>query len=304
MPSRVGQRDVQGLSLPVRTRWPDASRSPRGGVEMFGPAPRLPSDARPAASDPCRPCPSPPPSRPEGAIGRGRAGSRLGVRPFASWKFASLRDISVARRSGDRYRPPSRYFSVIAGSPESILASIAASRIVLWSLPGTISTTASLPSFGERLLQEPDRTFEIERVELAGDDVELAGELGAERRPVPFQDEADVVRLPGPGHLGVDGAGRRGPRACAGGRRGPSGLKTASNEWSWPPSPMTSSIREKSVEEEDRAACPSRAIGPAVPLRGRGTCSRRGRRGRSAGSRGNRPGRGWWTRCRRRYRDR
>ena len=55
---------------------------------------------------------------------------------------------------------------------------------VLWSRLGMISTTASLPSLASDSFSNLHRPFEVERIEVARDHVELALELRAERRPV------------------------------------------------------------------------------------------------------------------------
>src|SRR5258708_4060443 len=58
-----------------------------------------------------------------------------------------------------------------------------------------------------RLLQEASRSVEIERVLAAHVDVQFPGELGAERLPVLFENQADVVALPRLGDLQIDAAG-------------------------------------------------------------------------------------------------
>ena len=58
-----------------------------------------------------------------------------------------------------------------------------------------------------RLPQQLDRPFEVERIHVAHDHVELALELGAERRPVFLEDQPDIIGFPRPGDLSVDGAG-------------------------------------------------------------------------------------------------
>ena len=60
---------------------------------------------------------------------------------------------------------------------------------------------------GQRFFQELDGPFEVKRVHVAHDDVELALELGAEHRPVALEDEPDVIGFPRLGDLGIDGAG-------------------------------------------------------------------------------------------------
>ena len=98
---------------------------------------------------------------------------------------------------------------------------------------------------GERLLQEPGRPFEVEVVHVAHDDVELAlaawgpglascarGPAGCRRLPTPWQPPrsmAPVLRF----------------QSLRGRPSGPTGLKTASNEPSWLPQSITSSICEK-----------------------------------------------------------
>ena len=61
--------------------------------------------------------------------------------------------------------------------------------------------------FGECLLEQSDRAFEIERVLFPGEDVQLSGEFGAKCRPVAFENEVDVVLFPRVGDGGVDGPG-------------------------------------------------------------------------------------------------
>ena len=102
------------------------------------------------------------------------------------------------------------------------------------------------PELGERLLEELDGTFKVERVELAGDDVELAARAWGRASASSARGRGGCRRPPRPWRPRGRSRRWRGPRACAGWPSGPSGLKTASNERSWPPSPITSSIFEKS----------------------------------------------------------
>ena len=128
-------------------------------------------------------------------------------------------------------------------SRSSRWTSWASSRLP-WSRSGTISTTASLPSMASESLKQLDRPFEVKRIQVAGDHVKLALELGAERRPVSLEDQPDVIGFPSLRDIGVDRAGGAVPE-LARAAVASSGLKTASNEPSWLPQPTTSSIREK-----------------------------------------------------------
>jgi len=61
--------------------------------------------------------------------------------------------------------------------------------------------------FFQRLLKQARRAVEIECVLGPGPDVQLAAQLRAEHLPVAFEDQADVVGLPGASDVGVDEVG-------------------------------------------------------------------------------------------------
>src|SRR5438105_15811664 len=59
----------------------------------------------------------------------------------------------------------------------------------------------------EELLQEADGFLQVERVLGTADDMDLTLQLRTQRRPVPFENAADVVLLPGALDLGGLSAG-------------------------------------------------------------------------------------------------
>ena len=139
-------------------------------------------------------------------------------------------------------------------------------RVVIAS--GMISTTASLPSLVRGFFQDARRPLEIERIESARDDVQLALELGAERGPVPLEDEPDVVRFPCPGNLEVDGAGGPIPelsRPAVAVERAEDGLERAELA---APADHVVHPRELVVEEH-RDRCPSGRSAGRSPSRSR-----------------------------------
>src|SRR5262245_45924543 len=56
----------------------------------------------------------------------------------------------------------------------------------------------------QRLAQFAHGPFEIERVELAGENVQLAGQLWTEHFPISFELQSDVVLLPSASYFGID----------------------------------------------------------------------------------------------------
>ena len=148
---------------------------------------------------------------------------------------------------------------------------------VPWSRFGNDLDDGVAAEPGQRFFQELDRPFEVERIQVAGDDVELALELRAERRPVSLEHEPDVVGFPRLGHLGIDGAGGAVPELAGSSvaiERAEDGLERA--ELAAPADHVVHPAR--SVVKEHAASSPSARSAGACPC-GPGTCSRPAHRG-------------------------